>query len=483
MKDMYKSDGNEYRENNLNGMDAELEQIKGKSNVLQRTIEGTQSQVTDLQVSQSTIEQTMENITLRVESIEDELDGAIEYYEGNDTPTLLNYPAWDFTYNIPCNNTVKTTNDLKFIYSEEYYNYNIRDMYWDLDDGISYRFGRSNGQYGWIEIQDTEFNVIMARVSDLELTVEGITGTVEQITGDISSVRSDISTLTQRAGSIEASVTSEISARQNADDAKLNHTHNSTSFGWQLTSTKFSLKSNNSEVFVCSSSGIKVNGEINATSGVIGGCSIINGQLQVASANITSIDGKSFESNEGQSASGGYNYVGKTKINGATVSVIENAVGMFDTYKSVSLTHGGIDLSSYDSFSRARDEISIRENGITLSRSYDGTSPTLTTVASTGIITDRLEISKDASTTTLTGMKNSSGHMVLYSGSNDVIQIYGNGANRARIGTSATQLGFFGAAGQTYTEVSQLSSSTTSVATVRDKVREIISALHSYGII
>lgn len=64
----------------------------------------------------------------------------------------------------------------------------------------------------------------------------------------------------------------------------------SESFGWILTSDAHTWYSNSSEVLRVNSDGLYVRGEIVATSGVIGGCSIVNGVLQVDSANIRSIN-------------------------------------------------------------------------------------------------------------------------------------------------------------------------------------------------
>lgn len=62
---------------------------------------------------------------------------------------------------------------------------------------------------------------------------------------------------------------------------------NPSSFGWELLSNSWSLKSSNTEVFKATKDGISVKGHVVATSGEIGGCSIVGGKLQVPTANIT----------------------------------------------------------------------------------------------------------------------------------------------------------------------------------------------------
>lgn len=62
------------------------------------------------------------------------------------------------------------------------------------------------------------------------------------------------------------------------------------SFGWYLDADKFELHSNGSVVMLVNSSGLTVEGVINATSGEIGGCTIENGVLKVANANIDNLN-------------------------------------------------------------------------------------------------------------------------------------------------------------------------------------------------
>lgn len=62
------------------------------------------------------------------------------------------------------------------------------------------------------------------------------------------------------------------------------------SFGWTLTATSHTWYANNVEVMRVTKDGLTVKGDVTATSGTIGGCSIENGVLKVSSANITSIN-------------------------------------------------------------------------------------------------------------------------------------------------------------------------------------------------
>ena len=133
----------------------------------------------------NTITATAAALTVQIEEIYGELDGEIAVYYREGEPTLLNYPAWDFTYNIPCNNTVKTTDTLKFEYNDDYYQQNIRDLVYDTDSNSTYRFEKENGTFYWKPIADTDFTVAMQKISQLEVTTEEISADVLAVTAEL----------------------------------------------------------------------------------------------------------------------------------------------------------------------------------------------------------------------------------------------------------------------------------------------------------
>lgn len=65
---------------------------------------------------------------------------------------------------------------------------------------------------------------------------------------------------------------------------------NASSFGWVLDAESHTWYANDAEVMRVNRNGLKVTGEIVATSGVIGGCQIVNGVLQVDAAHIRNIN-------------------------------------------------------------------------------------------------------------------------------------------------------------------------------------------------
>lgn len=117
----------------------------------------------------------------------------------------------------------------------------------------------------------------VARATDAEgelssrvtINAESITAEVTRATNAEGTLRSSIS---QNAESISA----EVRRATNAEGTKLDHTYSNSSFGWELTSSAFILKSNSQEVFKANRDGITVKGngeftgKITATSGYIG---------------------------------------------------------------------------------------------------------------------------------------------------------------------------------------------------------------------
>lgn len=140
--------------------------------------------------------------------------------------------------------------------------------------------------------------------SQLTLTATTLTSQISQETRDREQAISTLSSeFTQTANAISASVTAEENRAKAAEDTKLDHTHTAQSFGWELTSTNFLLKNNNQTVFQFDKDGlaflsggtkvftvdrtnglyVKGNGEftgkITASSGTIGGITIVNNAL------------------------------------------------------------------------------------------------------------------------------------------------------------------------------------------------------------
>ena len=92
-----------------------------------------------------------------------------------------------------------------------------------------------------------------------------------EASAQISVTQNQIASEVTRATAAEGTLSSRITQNANNISAKVSQTGgNNSSFGWSLTSSKFSLYSGNTEVFKCTSSGVEIQGKITATSGYIG---------------------------------------------------------------------------------------------------------------------------------------------------------------------------------------------------------------------
>lgn len=220
LSDEYKAEGSILRSVFVADVHEEIKQLKGKSNTLSRTVEETKSQVTDLEKNvASSITQLSDSVKIQIDGIYNELDGSITTYNTNETPTLLNYPAWDFTYNIPCNNTVKTTNDLKFVYKTEYYARNSRAIAYDTVQDVSYRFKKSEcGIWYWEEVAESDFAVAMKKITALEVKDGEITSSIEEISADINDLENTTESLSSRITQTVDAITAEVTRASTAED-------------------------------------------------------------------------------------------------------------------------------------------------------------------------------------------------------------------------------------------------------------------------
>ncbi len=84
---------------------------------------------------------------------------------------------------------------------------------------------------------------------------------------------------------------SELNVQAAQISAKVSRTGgDASSFGWYLDADRFSLYSDTAEVMHVDDEGLTVNGTVNATAGNIGGCSIENGVLKIANANVENLN-------------------------------------------------------------------------------------------------------------------------------------------------------------------------------------------------
>lgn len=111
-------------------------------------------------------------------------------------------------------------------------------------------------------------NSVATRVSTAEGNITSLKADVNGLKTRVSTAEGDISSLEQTASSLSATVSNK------ADKIG----GNNSSFGWQLNSSGFYLYSNGVNVMSVTSSGLVVNGEINALSGTLTDMTV-NGRL------------------------------------------------------------------------------------------------------------------------------------------------------------------------------------------------------------
>lgn len=280
--DTFTSNGTRVFHNNTNSIHSQLIQLRGKSNVLERTIDETRSELTDMDAeTRSIITQTADTLQVQINELYSELDGETQLYYTQEVPTLLNYPAWDFTYNIPCNDTVQLRDDLKFEYTEEYYRKNLRAIAYDEEHSVTYRFIKSNGVYYWDEVSNTETSIIMSRLSTLEATTEGIQTEVSEVSYDLENnhyTKSETdSKITQTSESITAAVSATYTTKTATNElsAQVQLKVNRADLSSEISASAGTITLNSNRLVINSTYfGLTADGHITSTGGTIGGFTI-----------------------------------------------------------------------------------------------------------------------------------------------------------------------------------------------------------------
>lgn len=274
--------------------------LMGKANRLYRDIEVTRSTIVDVAAGLSSqIEQTAEGLEIQIQDLQEQIDGEVAYYERESgAPTLLNYPYWDFTTSIPCNNTIRTapiyTENMgadgdqypHFTYTEKNRKDHRSDLCYVDDTNLAYRFVLENGVWYWKEIADSEYTQILSRISTLEATAEELQTEYSQLSvtlsdGYYTKAQTD-SKITQSATQIQTTVSATYQTKSAMDNyytktqtqsqitqtstnimAQVSESYagktggSANSFSYELTSSKFELKANNAVVFKVTSAGIE----------------------------------------------------------------------------------------------------------------------------------------------------------------------------------------------------------------------------------
>ena len=176
--------GNEYLETDT-GIESQLEQIRGKANVLSRTIEETRNTITDIEQGlKNEITATASEFDVKLRNLQSEIDGQIEVINGHGQPTLDNYPAYNWTSGPKIGD--KLVEGLRFTYSDEVYRKHQRTLFFDEDTATTYRFVKKDNVWIWEPLGNTEYSVLQKQITDLNVTAQGITESMEELSVKIS---------------------------------------------------------------------------------------------------------------------------------------------------------------------------------------------------------------------------------------------------------------------------------------------------------
>lgn len=124
-----------------------------------------------------------------ISNLQDQIDGAIQFWNGAEIPTVNNYPA----------NEWLTEND-KNNHRADIYTV-IQDVDGEMKQGKSYRFDKVNNTWQWIELTDNELSAVQAIAQDA-------LNKANANTADIGNIKKSVSTLEQTDEQIKANVTS-----------------------------------------------------------------------------------------------------------------------------------------------------------------------------------------------------------------------------------------------------------------------------------
>lgn len=266
LKDELVAKGVEYRSEKTTGIEKEILQLKGKSNVLERTIEETRSTISDVekglttQIKQNTdsitsevtrakdaenllntkISQTDDNIKMEVSRLQKEIDGDIKTYNVDYVPTLMNYPAWDFCEEIFCDGT-HYCDGIPFTYTDASYSKNARTVVFNTKNFVSYKFVKGeNGQWYWREVADSDYSMVMQQISEINIELGSITSTVSEYKRDSDG---NYSKLSSKIEQTENSITSEINRATSAEgNLSSRITQTAESLESQISATKIDVK-------------------------------------------------------------------------------------------------------------------------------------------------------------------------------------------------------------------------------------------------
>lgn len=134
---------------------------------------------------QNTVERTAEGLTAQISEINEALDGANEVYVIQGTPTLYNYPAYNWVAGPKTGDML--VEGLRFKYSDESYKKHNRALVFDEAAGRTYRFVKNGDAWLFADVGDTEFSWVNKKLAEYKVTVDGVSADLSKFETKVGS--------------------------------------------------------------------------------------------------------------------------------------------------------------------------------------------------------------------------------------------------------------------------------------------------------
>ena len=165
LRDTITANGTEEQELKVNGVQSQINQLKGRTNVLTRTLEETRSEITrvdtelGLAISDTNKElmDFTQTVTEDIGNLQNQIDGNIMTWFYSYVPTADNYPASEWT-------------------TDAEKNAHLGDLFYIVDnpesDGQAYRWALVDGVYKWVYVEDADVTKALADAAKAQDTAD-----------------------------------------------------------------------------------------------------------------------------------------------------------------------------------------------------------------------------------------------------------------------------------------------------------------------
>lgn len=216
LKDSIKTTGTE-RTEAVYGIEKEILRLKGKANVLKRSIEETNLTITNVEDGLTNeIHQTASGLTAQIEQVSKEAGKEMPIYSVTEMPRLDNYPADTFYKDIyypydPEDERVLYPGSWTWEFDADTYKLHVGSIAYNEATGDCYKFVYEAREFSWRKLEGNELSYILSSIAGLKIETGQITLEVQETRKDIednyyTKVEAD-SKITQSAEKITQEVT------------------------------------------------------------------------------------------------------------------------------------------------------------------------------------------------------------------------------------------------------------------------------------